>query len=69
MDEVLGDAKGTNDLGQHMGGDLYAAELEYLVAREFARNAEDVLRRRSKLYLHLDGDAQGRVAAWLHQRG
>jgi len=69
MDEVLGDAKGTNDLGQHMGGDLYAAELEYLVAREFARNAEDVLRRRSKLYLHLDGDAQGRVAAWFHQRG
>jgi len=67
MEAMLGDAKGTNDLGAHMGGDLYAAELEYLVTHEFARNAEDVLKRRSKLYLHLDEDAQARVAAWFEQ--
>ncbi|MEE4204893.1 MAG: glycerol-3-phosphate dehydrogenase [Erythrobacter sp.] len=68
MDAVLGDAKGTNDLGQHMGGDLYAAELEYLAREEFARSAEDVLKRRSKLYLHLDDAAQARVAAWFESR-
>ena len=68
MDRVLGDAQGTNDLGPHMGGDLYAAELEYLAAREFARSAEDVLKRRSKLYLHLDAEAQARVADWFDQR-
>jgi glycerol-3-phosphate dehydrogenase len=64
VEAVLGDAKETNELGAHMGGDLYAAELEYLVAHEFARDAEDVLRRRSKLYLHLDDEAQARVASW-----
>ncbi|QIQ85516.1 glycerol-3-phosphate dehydrogenase [Erythrobacter sp.] len=68
IDAVLGDAEGTNDLGAHMGGDLYAAELEYLVAQEFARSAEDVLKRRSKLYLHLDAEAQARVAAWFDSR-
>ncbi|KPP83595.1 glycerol-3-phosphate dehydrogenase [Erythrobacter sp. HL-111] len=69
MDAVIGDARGTNDLGQRMGGDLYAAELEYLVAHEFARSAEDVLKRRSKLFLHLDPAAQERVARWFEQRG
>ncbi|MEM6907892.1 MAG: glycerol-3-phosphate dehydrogenase [Pseudomonadota bacterium] len=64
MSELLGDAQGTNDLGVHLGGDLYAAELRYLVKTEFARSAEDVLQRRSKLYLHLREDEQARVHDW-----
>ncbi|MEQ8772853.1 MAG: glycerol-3-phosphate dehydrogenase [Erythrobacter sp.] len=68
MDVLLDDAKGINDLGAHLGGDLYAAELEYLVAHEFVLDAEDVLRRRSKLHLHLGKEAQGRVAAWFDRR-
>ncbi len=64
MADMIGDAQGTGDLGAHLGGDLYARELEYLAAEEFATTADDVLRRRSKLYLHLDGDAQRRVADW-----
>ena len=61
---MIGDAQGINDLGQHMGGDLYARELEYLVEQEFARSAEDVLWRRSKLRLHLEEAAQARVRDW-----
>ena len=64
MMDVIGDAQGVNDLGEHMGGGLYARELEYLVAHEFAMTAEDVLRRRSKLYLHLTADEKAKVEAW-----
>lgn len=64
IDAILGGANGLEDLGEHMGGDLYEAELRYLVKHEFARDAEDVLWRRSKLGLHLDKAAQERVAAW-----
>jgi glycerol-3-phosphate dehydrogenase len=68
MDNLLGDAQGTNDLGEHLGGDLHAPELEYLVREEFARTAEDVLKRRSKLYLHLSPEAQARVGNWFESR-
>ena len=64
IDAILGKANSLEDLGVHMGGDLYEAELLYLVEHEFARGAEDVLWRRSKLGLHLDKAAQERVAGW-----
>jgi len=67
INDVLGGAQGLNDLGPHLGGDLYARELEYLVANEFVTSAEDVLWRRSKLGLHLDADAQQRVRDWFAQ--
>lgn len=65
---VLGDAQRLDELGAHMGGDLYEAELEYLVREEFAQTAEDVLWRRSKLGLHLDLAAQASVADWFASR-
>ena len=46
------------------GGTLYAAELRYLVDHEFARTADDVLWRRSKLGLHLSAGDQRRVEGW-----
>ncbi len=64
IDYILGEANGLNDLGPHMGGDLYARELEYLAEHEFALSADDVLWRRSKLKLHLDEAAQQRVRDW-----
>ena len=68
IDEILGDAQNHADLGQHMGGDLYEAELRYLSQEEFARSAEDVLWRRSKLGLHLDDESQKRVVGWFAKR-
>jgi glycerol-3-phosphate dehydrogenase len=38
--------------------------LRYLRDHEWARSADDVLWRRSKLGLHLDAAARARVAAW-----
>ncbi len=64
-DVLLGDAEGMSDLGQHLGEDLYAAEVDYLTAHEWARTAEDILWRRSKLGLHLAEVTQERLAAYL----
>jgi glycerol-3-phosphate dehydrogenase len=51
VDRVLGDAKGLDDLGTRFGADLTAAEVNYLMAKEWAQSADDVLWRRSKLGL------------------
>jgi len=65
---VLGDAKTTADLGTHFGDTLYAAEVDYLVAVEWARSAEDVLWRRTKCGLHLAPEQRDAVAAYLHEQ-
>ena len=63
--EILQGSATLGDLGLHFGGDLYEAELRYLVTREYARSGEDVLWRRSKLGLHLPAEAQARVSDWM----
>ena len=68
LDAVIGAARSVDDLGAHMGGNLYEAELRYLVDAEYARTADDVLWRRSKLGLHLPPDAQQAVADWFAAR-
>ena len=53
VDQVLQDAKRPEDLGVWLGADLTAAEVRYLIAKEAAQTADDVLWRRSKLGLSL----------------
>jgi glycerol-3-phosphate dehydrogenase len=48
---VLGGARRAEDLGPRIVGDLHAVELDYLRREEWARGAEDVLWRRTKLGL------------------
>ncbi|WP_122050185.1 glycerol-3-phosphate dehydrogenase [Asaia bogorensis] len=45
------DASALPSLGACLGADLYEAEANYLIDHEWARNAEDILWRRSKLGL------------------
>ena len=66
---LLGAAKATDDLGQHFGADLYAAEVDYLVANEWARTAQDVLWRRTKLGLRVSKEEAARLEDYLAQRG
>ncbi|MBC6438398.1 MAG: glycerol-3-phosphate dehydrogenase [Rhodobacteraceae bacterium] len=54
--EVLGDARDTRDLGRDFGATLTEAEVIWLMQREYARTAEDVLWRRTKLGLRLSAD-------------
>ena len=62
---ILGDAQELSDLGEIFGLDLSAREVDYLVNEEWARTAEDILWRRSKLGLRLDKAQQERLAAYL----
>ncbi|MCK0744883.1 glycerol-3-phosphate dehydrogenase [Chromohalobacter nigrandesensis] len=63
--DIVGDAKSLDDLGEHFGADLYAAEVDYLRDHEWAHTAEDILWRRSKLGLRLDENEQHRLADYL----
>jgi glycerol-3-phosphate dehydrogenase len=65
IDELLGDARSMADLGEDFGGGLTGAEVDYLARREWARSAEDILWRRSKLGLHVPPGAAERIDAYL----
>lgn len=62
---VLGEAKSEADLGTHFGADLYQREVDYLVAQEWARTAQDVLWRRTKLGLKVGAEDVARLEAYL----
>ena len=51
-------------LGAEVAPDLFEAELNYLHTHEWARSADDVLWRRSKLGLHLTPAQRATVAEW-----
>jgi glycerol-3-phosphate dehydrogenase len=64
INAVLGEARGTAELGKSFGGGLSEAELRYLAGREWAKTADDVLWRRTKLGLKLDDTGKMEVEAW-----
>lgn len=66
--EIIGEANAMTDLGEVLGGDLTTREVDYLIEREWARTAEDVLWRRSKLGLHLNEAEKTKVADYLKQK-
>lgn len=53
------------DLGEHLGGGLYAREVDYLRQQEWAIDAADILWRRSKLGLFMTPDQQARLNDYL----
>ena len=63
--KLLGDRQSVADLGECFGGDFYQAELDYLVAEEWAQTPEDVLTRRTKQHLFLSEAEQQKVAGYL----
>lgn len=66
-ERVIGGARRMRDLGTVFGADLTEAELHYLMTREWARTAEDVLWRRSKLGLYFSAAEVAALDA--HMRG
>jgi glycerol-3-phosphate dehydrogenase len=62
--DMLGDARSAGDLGQVFGADLTEQEVNWLIRTEWARTAEDVLWRRSKLGLRLSGNEQSALMRW-----
>lgn len=61
----LGNAKALGDLGTDFGHGLYAAEVDYLITHEWARSADDILWRRSKLGLRFDSAQRATLDAYI----
>ncbi len=64
---ILGDAESLSDLGEDFGAGLSNSELCHLIDREWARTADDVLWRRSKLGLRLTEDQKKRLQARMEE--
>jgi glycerol-3-phosphate dehydrogenase len=65
---LLVNTRGKEDLGEYFGDCLYEKEVCYLMDREWARTAEDVLWRRTNLGLFLDPDQTRRLETWMRRR-
>ena len=65
---LLGSAKRMEELGQMFGADLTQREVDYLVDNEWARTADDILWRRTKLGLRIGLGDKARLDAYLQGR-
>src|SRR5579872_4946797 len=61
---LLDGAKSVGDLGRPFGGTLYEREARFLAEHEWAVDAEDVLERRTKHFLHLTERERADFTAW-----
>jgi glycerol-3-phosphate dehydrogenase len=66
---IVGEATSLAGFGCHFGANLYETEVRYLVAEEFARTADDILWRRTKLGLKFDRKQRKALETWLGTRG
>ena len=69
LERLLGTAGTLADLGSELLPQLYEREVEYLCREEFARTAQDILWRRTKLGLHLLNVDAGPLERWLEAGG
>jgi glycerol-3-phosphate dehydrogenase len=63
--KVLGEAKSLADLGRAFGATLTEREVIYLMTNEWARSADDVVWRRSKLGLQMSAAEVAALGAWM----
>lgn len=64
-DWFLKGAKSKKDLGIDFGAGLFEREVRYLMNHEWAKTADDVLWRRTKLGLHMDETQRETLHLWL----
>jgi glycerol-3-phosphate dehydrogenase len=62
---MLGTSQTPEDLGPDFGATLTAAEVRWLMRHEYARTAEDVVWRRTKLGLRLDAEQIAALDDWM----
>lgn len=63
--DMLGDAAHADDLGQDFGATLTEREVRWLIQNEFARTAEDIVWRRSKLGLRMTPQEIADLDGWM----
>lgn len=64
---ILGGARGMADLGEDFGAGLLEAEVRWLVDNEWARTAEDILWRRTRIGLAAGDDTVANLTRWLER--
>jgi glycerol-3-phosphate dehydrogenase len=67
LTRMLAGCSGVADLGEEVLPGLYAQEIAYLQTAEFARTAQDILFRRSKLGVRLAAGSEQTLDQWLAQ--
>ena len=63
--KILANVTSVKKLGRHFGQGLYAAEVKYLIDNEWARKAEDIAFRRTKLGIRLNKGELDVIEAWI----
>ena len=64
---MLGDAREAGDLGQAFGATMTEREVVWLMEKEFARTAEDIVWRRNKLGLRMTAQQIGALDGWMRR--
>ncbi|HET8940636.1 MAG TPA: glycerol-3-phosphate dehydrogenase [Rudaea sp.] len=67
-EQLLDGVHGIQDFGEHFGAGLYRVEVDYLIDQEWARCADDIIWRRTKLGLRMTDDAIQRLDAYIAAR-
>jgi glycerol-3-phosphate dehydrogenase len=68
-ERILGNAQSMEDLGPLLTDNLTGAELNYMIAHEWAQTAEDVLWRRSKLGLMATAEERAAIGRFIASSG
>jgi len=68
LERVLEGAASLTDLGRHFGAGLYEREVRYLLATEFARAADDIIWRRTKLGLEMSKQEVKALQGWIDRQ-
>lgn len=66
--DLLAQVQSAADLGHHFGSGLYQVEVDFLMRHEWARTAQDVLWRRSKLGLVGGDELNQKLEGWFAER-
>ena len=66
--EIIGPARTEQGLGENFGGGLYECEVRYLIEHEWARDADDVLWRRTKSGLHMTAAQRTRLREYMAEK-
>ena len=65
---ILDGAKASEDLGHDFGHGLTEAEVRYLMKAEWARSADDILFRRTKLGIRMSEAERQALADWMAEQ-
>jgi glycerol-3-phosphate dehydrogenase len=65
VNDVLGTAVSSEDLGVDFGATLTQREVEWMIEKEFAQDADDIVWRRSKLGLRMTAAQIARLDEWI----